>query len=90
MMHESKGQCIGKALIHVYPNLATSRVVSGFLLVRLCALAHHLEVCASVMGRTKRACHLHLILRAWDAVRSYQFDLLIHESGDSIFRKRDL
>ena len=26
---------------------STPSVVSGFLLVRLCALAHHLEVCAS-------------------------------------------
>ena len=43
-------------------------VVSGFLLVRLIALAHHLEVCASVMGRTKRACHLHPILCTWDAL----------------------
>ena len=47
---------------------STPCVVSGFLLVRLSALAHHLEVCASVMGRMKRACHLHTILCAWDAV----------------------
>ena len=38
------------------------------ILVELSALGHHLEVCASVMGRTKRACHLHLILCTWDAL----------------------
>ena len=54
--------------IYAYCQASTLCVVSGFLLVRLCALAHHLEVCASVMGRTKRACHLYLILCASDAV----------------------
>ena len=48
------------SLFHFCPNLARLCVVSAFVLVKVCDLAHHLEACASigsaehsVMGRTK-------------------------------------
>ena len=33
---------------------------------------------------------MHDGLDLWSIIRPYQFDLLIHEYGDTVFRKEDL